>query len=167
MSRNKYHKPNGTSPSKPISDTTDEQAPHQPEPVIYTALPAYWVLAALALLATLMLVIDMFRGLRWDTVFFSIIGLVGGLWALWMASTRVVALDEGLFVQRATAQYLVDYRQLLRAEPSGRLLAVLALIYHPRREDGIIDTDAVGSLLIPGVRRQDELLQTIEQRLRS
>jgi hypothetical protein len=107
----------------------------------------------------------MTRGVRWDTAFFAVVGLVGGLWALWMASTRLIVLPDGLLVQRATAQYLVDWRQLLRVEPSGRLLSVLALIYHPRRDDGIIDTDAVGSLLVPGVRNQSALLETVEQRL--
>jgi hypothetical protein len=135
------------------------------EAVVYRAMRAYWVLAALGLVATASLLFDMTRGVRWDTAFFAVVGLVGGLWALWMASTRLIVLPDGLLVQRATAQYLVDWRQLLRVEPSGRLLSVLALIYHPRRDDGIIDTDAVGSLLVPGVRNQSALLETVEQRL--
>jgi hypothetical protein len=178
MSKNKYHSvrqehaagqvsPDGaTGPGEATAqaENADSPAPGS-EPVVYGALPVYWIMAGGALVATVFLIVDMFSGLRWDTLFFSAIGLVGGLWALWMASTRLIVLDEGLLVQRATAQYLVDYRQLLRVQPSGRLLAVMALIYHPRRDDGIIDTDAVGSLLVPGVRRQSELLQTLEQRI--
>ncbi|MGL4651833.1 MAG: hypothetical protein ACRC1H_20660 [Caldilineaceae bacterium] len=174
MSKDKYHAPApnaATAPGSGADSSTDLSTSQQTaaaiatEPVVYTAQPAYWVLAALGLLASVMLIIDMFGGLRWDTVLFAAIGLVAGLWALWMASTRVVLLDEGLLVQRATAQYLVDWRQLLRVEPSGRLLSVMALIYHPRRDDGIIDTEAVGSLLVPGVRRQSELLESVALRL--
>lgn len=164
MSKDKYRhmvKP-ATDPAE--AGQTDAAQPSHPADV-HTARPAYWVLATLALLATAALLIDMRGGFRWDTVFFAAVGLVGGLWALWMATTRLVLLDEGLLVQRATATYLIDFRQLLRIEPSGRLLGVLALIYHPRRDDGIIDTDAVGSLLVPGVRRQSELLEQVAQRM--
>lgn len=163
MSKDKYHQ------SKVKSEPADAApAPEGAEVVrpenVHTAMPIYWVMAALALLAAVALVIDMRSGLRWDTVLFAAVGLVGGLWALWMASTRLTMLDDGLLVQRATATYLIDYRQLLRVEPSGRLLGVLALIYHPRGDDGIIDTNAVGSLLAPAVRRQSELLEKLAQR---
>lgn len=163
MSKDKYHAlPKITSTDAPRPDASPDS---HSEPVVYSASRGYWVLAALGLVAAVMLIVDMVGGLRWDTVLFAAVGLLGGLWALWMANTRLVVLDQGILVQRATAQYLVDWRQLLRAEPSGRFLSVMALIYHPRRDDGIIDTDNVGSLLVPGVRNQAALLATIEEKM--
>lgn len=146
-----------------LADVADEA--ERSEPVVYGARSAYWLLAGAGLLSTIALIVDMFRGWRWDSAAFALLGLFTGLWALWMASTRLVVLDEGLMVVRATARYLIDYKQLLRVEPSGRLLSVMALIYHPRNDDNIIDTGAVGSLLVPGVRNQEKLLETVAQRI--
>lgn len=133
----------------------------------YRASPRYWVLAVGGLGATLLLLIDLFRGARWDTILFAVIGLVGGLWALWMATTRVYVLEDGLLVRRFTALYKVDYQQLLSADVQGRFLGVLSLVYHPRLDNGLIDTDQVGSMLVPALVDQDQLVATIESRIPS
>jgi hypothetical protein len=131
----------------------------------YRASPRYWVLAIAGLGAAALLLIDLFRGVRWDTALFALIGLVGGLWALWMATTRVYVTDDGLIIKRFTAAYRVDFQQMLGADVQGRFLSVLSIVFHPRLESGLIDTEQVGSMLVPALVDQEQLVELIEHRI--
>lgn len=129
---------------------------------IFRAQPRYLVLALLSLAASVMLLLEMRQGVAWDSGLFAIIGLAGGVWAGWMASTRVELLDGALVLRRLFLTQRVDYPQIISISTQGRLLNVLTLLYHPRRQDGLVDTDSVRSLLAPGVTDQDELLDALE-----
>ncbi len=133
----------------------------------YRASMRYWILAIGGLGATVLLIYDMFNGVSWDEVFFALIGGVGGLWALWMATTRVYISDQGLIVRRFTAVYRVDYRQIVSASIEGRFLSVVSVIFHPRLENGLIDTEQVGSLLIPSLADQELFIEQLESRIRA
>ncbi len=162
-----------------MTGTPPDPMPIEPEPrapeadaapievsAVYRASPRYWILAVAALGATAVLLFDIVTtGLRWDSALFAAIGLLGGLWALWMATTRVLVTDDGLIIQRFTAMYKIDHQQLLRADVQGRFLGVLSLIYHPRLENGLIDTDQVGSMLVPALVDQQALIERLESRL--
>ena len=147
--------PTNETPQDPALEVSDE----------YRASLRYWVLAIGGLGATLLLVFDMFNGASWDEVFFALIGGIGGLWALWMATTRVYVSNQGLIVRRFTAVYQVDYRQILSASIEGRFLGVVSVIFHPRLESGIIDTEQVGSILIPSLVDQGLLIEQLEARI--
>jgi hypothetical protein len=149
-------------PTGPEPDVADEALVVTEE---YRASPRYWVLAVAGLGATALLLVDMLRGVRWDTVLFAAVGVIGGLWALWMATTRVYVADDGLVVKRFTASYKIDYRQMLSADRQGRVLGVLSILFHPRRADGLIDTEQVGSMLIPALVDQDQLIDLLAQRI--
>lgn len=131
----------------------------------YRASPRYWFLAIGGLAASILLILDLFRGVRWDSLLFAVIGLVGGLWALWMATTRVYVADDGIVVKRFTAAYKIDYQQIRSVDVQGRFLSVLSIVFHPRREDGLIDTDQVGSMLVPALVDQGQLIERLEDKI--
>ncbi len=131
----------------------------------YRAALRYWVLAIGALGATLLLIFDMFNGVSWDEVFFALIGAIGGVWALWMATTRVYVSNQGLIVRRFTAAYQIDYQQILSASIEGRFLGVVSVVFHPRLDNRLIDTDQVGSILIPSLVDQGQFIEQIEERI--
>lgn len=143
--------------------TKDIESPDAP--VEYHASPRYWILAILAFGAAILLAADLARGLHWDSILFILMGLVGGLWALWMATTRVLITPEGVWVRRFSATYFVDFHQMLSASIQGRIISTLSIAYHPRLANGLVDTDRVGALLIPGLIDQEELLERIEGRI--
>lgn len=133
----------------------------------YRASLRYWILAVGGLGATLLLVFDMLNGVTWDEVLFALIGALGGLWALWMATTRVYVSSQGLIVRRFTTVYQVDYQQILSASVGGRFLSVVTIIFHPRLDNGLIDTEQVGSLLVPSLADQEQLIEQLEARIPS
>jgi hypothetical protein len=131
----------------------------------FNASPRYAFLAAGSLLATAMLGFDLYQELRWDTALFFLIGLVGGTWSLWMATTRLYTTPDGLVVRRFTSSFLVQYRQISSAEASGRLLRVLTIVVHPREDSGLVDSSEIYAVQVPSVSNQDELLEILEARI--
>lgn len=150
-------------PIQPLSDTPD--GPTLDVSDEYRAALRYWVLAIGALGATLLLIFDMFNGVSWDEAIFALIGAIGGVWALWMATTRVYVSNQGLIVRRFTAAYQIDYQQILSASIEGRFLGVVSVVFHPRLDNGLIDTDQVGSILIPSLVDQGQFIEQIEERI--
>lgn len=150
-------------PIQPLSDTPD--GPTLDVSDEYRAALRYWVLAIGALGATLLLIFDMFNGVSWDEAIFALIGAIGGVWALWMATTRVYVSNQGLIVRRFTAAYQIDYQQILSASIEGRFLGVVSVVFHPRLDNGLIDTDQAGSILIPSLVDQGQFIEQIEERI--
>lgn len=131
-------------------------------PTTFAAEPRYWLLAALALGACGWLLLEMRAGFGWETALFAVIGLAGGLWALWMATTRLEITDGALLLRRPIGGKRIDFAQLIRVETAGRFLPVLTVLYYPRRADGLVDTNRVASLLTPGVVNQSALIEAME-----
>ncbi len=146
-------------------ESADAQQPPLEVSDEYRVSLRYWVLAIAGLGATLLLIVDMFDRVTWDGVLFAVIGALGGLWALWMATTRVYVSNVGLIVRRFTAVYHVDYQQIVSASVEGRFLSVISVVFHPRLDNGVIDTDQVGSLLIPALVDQEQLIEQLEARI--
>lgn len=59
----------------------------------------------------------------------------------------------------------IEYRQLVSVSQDGRLFDVIVLIYHPLREDGLLDLDAVRSCNLPAVVDQDVLYDYLKERM--
>ena len=153
-------------PTEPVKPGGENSAPALEVSDEYRASLRYWLLALGGLGATVLLIFDIItRGVTWDALLFALIGLLGGLWALWMATTRVYVSNQGLIVRRFTAVYQVDYQQIRSATLEGRLLSVVTIVFHPRLDNGLIDTEQVGSLLIPALVDQDQLIEQIEARM--
>lgn len=151
------------------TNTKESQSPQTPSAageIVFRASARYWVLAALALGAAAFWVFSLLRSVTWETLFFMLIGLVGGLWALWMATTTVTATATGLTVKRYTSTQLVDYQQIRSSSETGRFFQVLAILYHPRAANGLVDTAAVRPLIVPGLANQADLVALLEQRVR-
>jgi hypothetical protein len=123
------------------------------------------VLAVVSFAACLFWLVSSLRGANWETIFFFVVGMVGGLWALWMATTVVTATNSGLTVKRLTSSQSVDYQQIRSSSDTGRLFRILAILYHPRNANGLVNTEEIRSLLMPGLAHQDDLVQLLEQRV--
>lgn len=112
-----------------------------------------------------MMLWEMRGGFAWETALFGAIGILGGLWALWMATTRIELTPTALRVLRPVGAKQIDNRQLIRISTEGRLFGVLTVLYHPRSDNGMIDTNRVASLLAPGIVNARELLDQLEDRI--
>lgn len=142
------------------------QPEDSPQPqTLFRAQPRYLVLALLALGVALLLLLEMRDGVSWESLLFAAIGLLGGLWALWMATTRILLTPTALHLVRPVGSKVIDFPQLISVTTQGRFLSVLTVLYHPRRADGIIDTDRVASLLAPGISDPRLLLDQLEGHL--
>jgi hypothetical protein len=142
-----------------------EETSEDTAPKLYTASPRYWVLALGGIGASILLLVDMFNGFHWDALLFVLAGLATGFWALWMATTRVLVTDDGVLVRRFSATYFVDYQQMLSIGTQGRFVSTVSLAYHPRLDNGIVDTEHVGALIIPGLVDQGMLVAQVEPRI--
>lgn len=59
----------------------------------------------------------------------------------------------------------VDFRQLVSAAETGRMMHSLSLLYHPRQPDGLLDLEQIQHLWLPAVVDQEQLLTAIEARI--
>lgn len=128
----------------------------------------YIVLAVVAFVMAALLAWDMRLGLTWDTVFFCVLGVIGGMWALWMASSRVEVDENGISLRRVgSAAQHVEFRQIISAGEVGRLTRLIVITYSPRQTNGLLDPDAVGTLALPTVANQAELSALIDEKIAS
>jgi len=143
---------------------SESESTPQPQ-TIFRPQPRYWLLAGLALGTTAMLLWEMRSGFAWESALFAGIGIAGGLWALWMATTRIEITPTALRLLRPVGGKEIGNRQLISVSTQGRFLGVLTVLYHPRNANGMIDTNRVASLLAPGMVNAQELLDLLEERI--
>ncbi len=149
------------------------------EPRLFRAHPRYRLLLAASALLALLLAWSLGRGFApgqsaldqadWGNLFFLLISLAAAVWYARAAVSRVELTPSGVtlhvrFGPLARSQH-VDFRQIIGVSESGRLGANLALLYHPLNERGLVDSEAVRSLALPGVVDQERLLEAIAQRV--
>lgn len=142
-----------------------EPAEDASTPTTWDAQGRYWLLGGAALVAGTLLLFELRNGFAWEVALFSTIALLGGAWALWMATTSVELTPNAIRLRRLVGSQEIAFPQLISVSAQGRFFNILTVLYHPRRADGIIDTDAVRSLLAPAVKNQDELLALLETRV--
>jgi hypothetical protein len=138
------------------------------EPTIFRPSVRYTVLAVLGLAMAGLLAWDLRTGFAWDIVFFCALGVIGGLWSLWMASSRIEVSESGILLRRAgsTAQQ-VDFRQVLSAGEVGHLTRLIVITYSPRQANGLLDPESVATLALPSVTNQAELSALIGEKIPS
>lgn len=107
------------------------------------------------------------QGVQWDALFFLVLMLGLTAWALWQIPSRVETSSRDVTLTRPfTAPHTVEYRQLFSVTENGRVGGrSISLVYHPLREDGLLDLDNARSLILPEVENQNELLALLEERM--
>jgi hypothetical protein len=59
----------------------------------------------------------------------------------------------------------VEFRQLASVMEAGRVNPVIALIYYPALDNGLLDLERPASLVLPAVREQAQLLTLLETKI--
>lgn len=143
-------------PAEPIEEETQ---------TTWDAQGHYWIMGGAAVIAGVMLLLELRTGFSWATICFAFIALLGGVWALWMATTSIQVTDAGIHLKRLVGSQSIAWQQMISVTAQGRFFTVLTVLYYPRRADGIVDTDAVASLLTPAVKNQGDLLALLETKV--
>lgn len=154
---------------------------------VYRASTRYRLLAGGALLMTLLFVWELWRlanqqsttdGALLGALFFFGVSLCILLWSSNAALTRVEIMRNGI-VRRTLVNLVlsalpnnplgepvrVEFRQLVSVTENGRGRGSITLVYHPRREDGLLDVYDVHSLILPTMDTQNELVELLEKRV--
>lgn len=138
------------------------------EPKQYPIHPRYKLLALLCLLLAALFGWNLRARFTWEETFFFVILLVIAAWSLALSFSHVALTAEQITLStpwRGSQQ--VEFRQLISVSENGRFNPVLTLIYHPRLANNLLDLDDARSLILPAVDEQDELLASLEARVRS
>lgn len=97
---------------------------------------------------------------------FTATSLVLAVYFARQAATRVMLTKQAITrtIPLGAAQ-TVELRQLMSVSESGRAGNALILLYHPLRDDGLLELDDVRSLVLPALQGQDELRTYLEARV--
>ncbi len=157
------------------------------EPGLFPAHPRYRLLFAASVLIALLLAWAFGRGLLatiessasfgsataldqadWFTLLFLLIMLAATAWFARVMSSSVELTPDGVTLRsrfgRLGGTRHVAFRQITGVDESGRLGTSLTLLYHPLHSDGLVDTETIRALALPGVVDQETLLEAILQR---
>lgn len=132
----------------------------------FAAHPIYrWLTLGCSLLTGL-LGWDLFDAITLEEFFFFLLSVTITLW-FGNALFSQVRLDERTIALQTPLRGVqqLDLRQVVNATEAGRLQRSLALLYHPRQPDGLLDLDQIQSLRLPMVVDQESLLAAIEARI--
>lgn len=133
-------------------------------PTFYPS-PRYPVLAVAGFLFAALLAWGLRHDPSWETIFFCLVGCVGGGWAVWMASSRVVVNDAGVTLRRwFMAERQVNFQQMLAAGEVGRMTRLIVITYFPRQPNGLLDTNVIHTLALPTVGNQGELVALLQEK---
>jgi hypothetical protein len=130
----------------------------------FRPLPLYWGIAGICILLALLLAWEFWQTSNLGALLFLLIMLSIALWSCDSALSRV-------FLSTSTLQMTtplrggrsVELRQLVSVVESGRIAPVVALLYHPRGADGLLDLDQVQSLTLPVLQNQAELCAALQR----
>ena len=149
------------------------------EPRRFPAHPRYRLLFVASALLALLLAWNFGRGFTpsqsaldstdWGNLFFLLIALAATAWYARVAVSSVELTPDGVTLRTRFGPLdrvrHVAFRQITGVSESGRLGANLALLYHPLRADGLVDTETIRGLALPGVVEQETLLEAIARRV--
>jgi len=123
-------------------------------------------MAYLGALVGLLFAWELGQGFAWPALFFFVIALVFSLTNLRSATSQLEVLPSGLaFYRRFVAPLHIEFRQIVTVAEEGRMTKGISVIYYPLDENGLIDLDDPRSLFLPGMDRQDQLLEIVQQEI--
>ncbi|HMN30133.1 MAG TPA: hypothetical protein PKE45_18420 [Caldilineaceae bacterium] len=132
----------------------------------FRASPIYWALAGLVIVLALLLVWELMRTPSWGAAFFLLIMAAIALWSVNTALSRVQLSTTTLCLAAPLrGRRCVELRQLASVVEGGRMIPMVAIIYHPRLENGLLDLDQVHSLTLPSLQEQSELLAALQKEM--
>jgi hypothetical protein len=133
---------------------------------VFRPLFVYWGVAGVGGLMLALFGWQLWQTPTVATALFLCITLGIVVWGVDAALSRVTLSAGALWLSSPLCgQRCVEPRQLTSVVEAGRLLPVLALVYHPQLEQGLLDLDALGTLILPAVQRQADLLATLQARM--
>jgi hypothetical protein len=133
---------------------------------VYVPHPIYRVVAGLCLVLAVLLAGQVLRVFTPAALLFCVISLAIALWCLGESWCQVELHPTSFCVTLPLrpAQW-VEFHQLISVTENGRLNPVITVVYHPRLDNGLLDLEAVRSLLLPAVTEQETLLAHLQARL--
>jgi hypothetical protein len=140
----------------------------QPDSLInqYAPAPTYRFIFILCLGLALLFAWELWRVVTIGALLFLLISLALALWAGRALTARVQLTANGL-CRHSLLQtpHCVEFRQLVGVSEEGRFNLVLVLTYHPMLDNGLLDLDAIQTLMLPAVRQQETLLAQLRAKL--
>ncbi len=98
--------------------------------------------------------------------FFCASSLAMAVWFGRQALACICLTQSAVLVEMPLARpQKAEYGQIMSVTESGRGGNALVVLYHPRRESGMLDLDDVNSIIIPAVKQQQELQALLEERI--
>jgi len=130
---------------------------------VYRPHPRYMLMIAIALICAFALGWMLLRSFDWGTLIF--LAFAAGLLVIALSSlfSRVEVEDQGIRLARPLLPDIaISYRQLSEVTEEGRLQRVILILYHPLRDDGLVDLDDLRSQALPALEEQAELLELLQ-----
>ncbi len=133
--------------------------------------PLYYGLTALSTLLLLLLSWHLFQTVTLGSLLFVCVAGGATIWfasalgtQVWLSpSTMVIDRPLWLFALAGRRRSCtIDYRQLVSVDQSGRVFAVLTVLYYPRRQDGLLDLEQLAAITLPVVTDQATLRERLE-----
>jgi hypothetical protein len=132
----------------------------------FRASPIYWGLAGLVIVLALLLAWELVQTPSWGAGFFLLIMIAIALWSIDAALSRVELSATTLCLSSPLRRRrCVELRQLANVVEGGRMIPMVAILYHPQLENGLLDLDQVHGLALPSLQEQAELVYTLQREI--
>lgn len=132
-------------------------------PAVYRPHPRYLLMIAVASICALALGWMLLRRFDWGAVIF--LAFAAGLVIVALSSlfSRVEVEEQGIRLYRPLLPAVaIGFRQLSEVTEEGRLQRVILILYHPLRDDGLVELDDLRSQALPALEEQAELLELLQ-----
>ena len=132
----------------------------------YTAHPRYRIFALVSLLLAGLFAWDLFDGFEPAIGLFAVVCFGLFLWYARAMLTRVVLVADRVILRIPLSRpCAVEFRQLMTVSEEGRMAREILIMYHPTREQGLVDLDDVRSIGIPSMVDQNSLLAALTEQV--
>jgi hypothetical protein len=133
--------------------------------------PVYYWLTAIATLLLLLLSWHLLQAVTLGSILFVCVAGVATIWFASALGTQVRLSPAAVAIHMPLRSFAlpgrrksctIDYRQLVSIDQSGRFLAVLTVLYYPRRPDGLLDLEQLAAVTLPLITDQAMLRERLE-----
>jgi hypothetical protein len=130
---------------------------------VYSPNSFYAVVTAMAVVLVGLFGWELWRQVTMGNLLFLGVSLGVLLWAANAFWSRVELAPNQICLRTPLrGPRCVEFRQLASVMEAGRVNPVIALIYYPALDNGLLDLDRPASLVLPAVREQAQLLTVLE-----